>query len=161
MSDVVPPAICEGCGQPAAEVDADGLGECCEPRQSTAVEKAEPRMRDPLPFEAMAEHGEHGDVSALLWFINRAAFHPIGYALAFHYKPCERCEGDGSVQEFGQPVECPTCKGTGAGDELEGWSLIGDGLAGDEPFAYTEELDNRGFALFRSFLANLPPEEET
>lgn len=114
-------------------------------------------MRDPQPFEAMSEHGEHAGATGLLWFINRAAFHPLGFALAFHYKPCETCDGEATIEENGEQVQCPTCEGAGAGSELEGWSLIGNGT---EPFYYEGPLDDEGFHLFRSFIANLPHDEE-
>lgn len=49
--------------------------------------------------------------SGLLWLINATTFHPRGYALALHY-------------------------GHDQGDEVIGWSLVGDGT---EPFMFDDD----------------------
>jgi hypothetical protein len=54
---------------------------------------------DEQPFEALRDEG-------LLWLINRAVFHPRGYALGLHFDPDGRATG---------------------------WSLIGDG---SEPWSF-------------------------
>lgn len=69
----------------------------------------------------------------LLWAINRYLFHPQGLAITVH------------LAEDGETVT--------------GWGLIGDG---SEPFGYSGEQDDGGFADFEAFLdayrSNLLPE---
>lgn len=57
------------------------------------------------PFHEMRDSG-------LLWLINRAVFHPRGYALALHFE--------------GEPPELGECIG---------WSLLGDGA---EPWIFVD-----------------------
>lgn len=61
----------------------------------------------------------------LLWLINRAAFHPRGFALAFH-------KNDEGV--------------------VEGWSMLGNG---SEVWTFTSEADDEEFAKSSAFLASL------
>ncbi|MFD9107149.1 hypothetical protein [Streptomyces bottropensis] len=53
--------------------------------------------------------------SGLLWLINRTVFHPRGLALALYQE----------------------------GDQARGWKLLT--AAADEPFAFTDDVDNEGF----------------
>lgn len=68
------------------------------------------------PFAEMSDEG-------LLWLINRACFHPRGYALAFHK------DDDGNVT---------------------GWSMLGDG---SEVWTFTNEADDEEFAKARRYFS--------
>lgn len=88
-------------------------------------------MSDTYTFEAMRRHG-------VLWYLNRVAFHPRGYALAFTYPP----DADREAVVRGD-VE-PT-----------GWTLLGDGA---EPWTFGElpdgePIDDTLFARFEALLA--------
>lgn len=74
----------------------------------------------PRPFSEFQEQG-------LLWLFNRVYFHPLGYALTFHY----------DEENF-----------------LEGWSLQGDG---SELWAFDMETDDAGFAKVKAFFESLVP----
>lgn len=63
--------------------------------------------------------------TGLLWLINRACFHPRGFALALHR------DDEGKVI---------------------GWTMEGDG---SEPWAFSEETDDQCFAAAEAFLAAL------
>lgn len=83
------------------------------------------------PFEAAREHG-------LLWYINRVAFHPRGFALGFIYPP----DADPAAIASGDisPV---------------GWTITGDGT---EPWAFGDmpdggSIDDDQFARFEALLA--------
>lgn len=69
---------------------------------------SEPEKAEARPFGEIRETG-------FLWLINKALFHPRGYALAFVKDP------DGNTT---------------------GWTVLGDGL---EPWCFTEEIDHEYF----------------
>lgn len=69
-----------------------------------------------MPFSEMSEKG-------VLWFINRMAFHPLGFALTF------MLEEDGSIS---------------------GWCIQGDGT---ECWTFEEEVDDRNYETFWRFIA--------
>lgn len=73
-----------------------------------------------LPFENMSSQMA-GD-TGVLWAINKALFHPRGFALTI------QIEDDGTAS---------------------GWFLQGDGT---ECWSMTEEMDDAGFAAFEAFL---------
>lgn len=78
-----------------------------------------------IPFNQLSTTG-------LLWLINRAVFHPRGFALALHYP------------------EATTREEIDAGAECTGWSLLGDAT---EPWSFTEDVDDECFAAVEAFLA--------
>ena len=61
--------------------------------------------------------------SGMLWYLNRVAFHPQGFALAFIY------EDDGTVS---------------------GWTLQGDG---SEVWTFSNEVDDKYFSKAQEFFA--------
>jgi hypothetical protein len=67
-------------------------------------------MPQERPFDDLRHTG-------LLWYLNRTALHPRGYALAIHYNT------DPEGNRIGEPT---------------GWSLLGDGT---EPWQYAPEID--------------------
>lgn len=75
-----------------------------------------PLPKPPRPFTELSASG-------LLWWINRIAFHPHGYALGLH------------VDDQGNPT---------------GWSLQGDG---SEPWSFTESDETVCFDAARATLA--------
>lgn len=82
------------------------------------------------PFEAAREHG-------LLWYINRVAFHPRGFALGFIYPP----DADPAAITRGDVTPV-------------GWTITGDGT---EPWAFGDmpdggSIDDDQFARFEALL---------
>ena len=75
-----------------------------------------------LPWGALRETG-------VLWLINRAVFHPRGFALALNFG------------EEGDPI---------------GWQILGDGT---EPWVFEEETDDDRFLKVEAFLNGLRPDE--
>lgn len=69
----------------------------------------------PRPLADMSDTG-------LLWYINKAALHPRGFALALHYAKDGKCEGWSII-----------------GDGAESW-VMGEHINEDEKFAAMEAL---------------------
>ena len=86
------------------------------------------------PFSELREHG-------LLWLINKAVFHPRGFALAFDV------EDDGTVTGWGMK-----------GDGTESWSYVDDpeGAHTKDGEPWTEDI---AFAAVEAFLNALRPAE--
>lgn len=79
--------------------------------------------RPPRPFKDVRGTG-------LLWYLNKTALHPRGFALAFH-------QDDNG--------------------EIVGWSLLGDGK---EVWRFTDQSDEEGFRKWEDFLTTLKMDAE-